>query len=280
MSKAPGPTPLLGSHGLRRVGTVRPRVRVGVGGMWHGGGLPLLSMQVCTYLGSSDLPACLWLWVPSRAGGDKQQDRWQLSQRGAQPWSPHSESSLRLAACPLGDPSPLRGLSELGRGTLPLTGAAVMSTGRECGGSETVANAKATSPGLKPGAWPPGAREGPSCWAWQLVAGTQAPTLQPRRGASTLLVTICVVLFPAATAPAWLPGALRRRPRTSPGSVGRSRPPPQPSSRDPSSKSRLFACSLTGRKREAAGGSSSGTIPVDLGVWGLGVGAGWGVGGL
>ncbi|XP_071473462.1 PR domain zinc finger protein 2 isoform X6 [Marmota flaviventris] len=63
-----------------------------------------------------------------------------------------------------------------------------------------------------------------------------------------------------ATASAWRPDALHRRPRTSPGSVGRSRPLPQPSSRDPSSKSRLFACSLTAPEvtwnREAKGPGS------------------------
>uniref|UniRef100_A0A8C0Q1L6 PR/SET domain 2 n=2 Tax=Canis lupus familiaris TaxID=9615 RepID=A0A8C0Q1L6_CANLF len=48
-----------------------------------------------------------------------------------------------------------------------------------------------------------------------------------------------------ATASAWRPGALRQPPRTSPGSVETSRPRLQPSSRDPSSKSRHFACSLT-----------------------------------
>uniref|UniRef100_A0A8C7EPN8 PR/SET domain 2 n=1 Tax=Neovison vison TaxID=452646 RepID=A0A8C7EPN8_NEOVI len=48
-----------------------------------------------------------------------------------------------------------------------------------------------------------------------------------------------------ATVSAWHPGALRQPPRTSPGSVGMSRPRRQPSSRDPSSKSRPFACSLT-----------------------------------
>ncbi|XP_044919718.1 PR domain zinc finger protein 2 isoform X5 [Mustela nigripes] len=48
-----------------------------------------------------------------------------------------------------------------------------------------------------------------------------------------------------ATVSAWHPGALRQPPRTSPGSVGMSRPRQQPSSRDPSSKSRPFACSLT-----------------------------------
>uniref|UniRef100_A0A2K6SA59 PR/SET domain 2 n=1 Tax=Saimiri boliviensis boliviensis TaxID=39432 RepID=A0A2K6SA59_SAIBB len=48
-----------------------------------------------------------------------------------------------------------------------------------------------------------------------------------------------------ATASAWRPDALRQPPRTSPGSVGRSRPRLQPSSRDHSSKSRHPACSLT-----------------------------------
>uniref|UniRef100_A0A8D0ULR8 PR/SET domain 2 n=1 Tax=Sus scrofa TaxID=9823 RepID=A0A8D0ULR8_PIG len=48
-----------------------------------------------------------------------------------------------------------------------------------------------------------------------------------------------------ATVSAWRPGVLRQRPRTSPGSVGMSRPQRQPSSRDPSSKSRCFTCSLT-----------------------------------
>uniref|UniRef100_A0A8D2B620 PR/SET domain 2 n=1 Tax=Sciurus vulgaris TaxID=55149 RepID=A0A8D2B620_SCIVU len=48
-----------------------------------------------------------------------------------------------------------------------------------------------------------------------------------------------------ATASAWRPDALHPQRPTSPGSVGRSRPLLQPSSRDPSSKSRLFACSLT-----------------------------------
>uniref|UniRef100_A0A2K5QJK3 PR/SET domain 2 n=1 Tax=Cebus imitator TaxID=2715852 RepID=A0A2K5QJK3_CEBIM len=49
-----------------------------------------------------------------------------------------------------------------------------------------------------------------------------------------------------ATASAWRPDALHQPPRTSPGSVGRSRPRLQPSSRDHSSKSRHPACSLTG----------------------------------
>nr|XP_044625663.1 PR domain zinc finger protein 2 isoform X8 [Equus asinus] len=48
-----------------------------------------------------------------------------------------------------------------------------------------------------------------------------------------------------ATVSAWHPGALHPPPPTSPGSVGMSRPRLQPSSRDPSSKSRRFACSLT-----------------------------------
>ncbi|KAB0377186.1 hypothetical protein FD755_011630 [Muntiacus reevesi] len=47
------------------------------------------------------------------------------------------------------------------------------------------------------------------------------------------------------TVSAWHPDVLRRLPRTSPDSVGMSRPQLQPSSRDPSSKSRCFACSLT-----------------------------------
>ncbi|KAF7477896.1 Hypothetical predicted protein [Marmota monax] len=71
---------------------------------------------------------------------------------------------------------------------------------------------------------------------------------------------LCCSSSHAATASAWRPDALHRRPRTSPGSVGRSRPLPQPSSRDPSSKSRLFACSLTAPevtwKREAKGPGS------------------------
>uniref|UniRef100_A0A8C3WDY0 PR/SET domain 2 n=1 Tax=Catagonus wagneri TaxID=51154 RepID=A0A8C3WDY0_9CETA len=48
-----------------------------------------------------------------------------------------------------------------------------------------------------------------------------------------------------ATVSAWRPGVLRQQPRTSPGSVGMSRPQLQPRSRDPSSKSSCFACSLT-----------------------------------
>ncbi|XP_075850324.1 PR domain zinc finger protein 2 isoform X5 [Microcebus murinus] len=48
-----------------------------------------------------------------------------------------------------------------------------------------------------------------------------------------------------ATASAWRPDALRQQLRTSPGSTGKSRPRLQPSSRDPSSKSRRSACSLT-----------------------------------
>ncbi|XP_053516250.1 PR domain zinc finger protein 2 isoform X5 [Artibeus jamaicensis] len=48
-----------------------------------------------------------------------------------------------------------------------------------------------------------------------------------------------------ATASAWPPDALRRPPRTSPGSVGVSRPRLPHSSQDPSSKSRSFTCSLT-----------------------------------
>uniref|UniRef100_A0A2K6GA87 PR/SET domain 2 n=1 Tax=Propithecus coquereli TaxID=379532 RepID=A0A2K6GA87_PROCO len=47
-----------------------------------------------------------------------------------------------------------------------------------------------------------------------------------------------------ATASAWRPDALRQQPRTSPGSTGK-RPRLLPSSRDPSSKSRCSACSLT-----------------------------------
>uniref|UniRef100_A0A2I3GRK7 PR/SET domain 2 n=1 Tax=Nomascus leucogenys TaxID=61853 RepID=A0A2I3GRK7_NOMLE len=47
------------------------------------------------------------------------------------------------------------------------------------------------------------------------------------------------------TASAWRPDALHQRPRTSPGSIGRSKPRLQPSSRDHSSKSRHSACSLT-----------------------------------
>ncbi|XP_042807394.1 PR domain zinc finger protein 2 isoform X5 [Panthera leo] len=48
-----------------------------------------------------------------------------------------------------------------------------------------------------------------------------------------------------ATVSAWRPGVLLQPPRTSPGSVGMSRRRLQPSSRDPSSKSRHFACPLT-----------------------------------
>uniref|UniRef100_A0A8C0HXI3 PR/SET domain 2 n=1 Tax=Balaenoptera musculus TaxID=9771 RepID=A0A8C0HXI3_BALMU len=48
-----------------------------------------------------------------------------------------------------------------------------------------------------------------------------------------------------ATVSAWHLNVLRQLPRTSPGSVGMSRPQLQPSSRDPSSKTRCFACSLT-----------------------------------
>ncbi|XP_049733922.1 PR domain zinc finger protein 2 isoform X5 [Elephas maximus indicus] len=48
-----------------------------------------------------------------------------------------------------------------------------------------------------------------------------------------------------ATVSAWHPVARRQQPHTSPGSVGRSGPRLQPSSRDPSSKSRCFTCSLT-----------------------------------
>lgn len=52
-----------------------------------------------------------------------------------------------------------------------------------------------------------------------------------------------------ATVSAWQPDALHRPPRTPPGSAGVSRPRPQLSSKDPSSKSRSFTCSLTGRRR-------------------------------
>ncbi|XP_016809970.1 PR domain zinc finger protein 2 isoform X10 [Pan troglodytes] len=48
-----------------------------------------------------------------------------------------------------------------------------------------------------------------------------------------------------ATASAWRPDALHQRPRTSPGSIGRSKLRLQPSSRDHSSKSRHSGCSLT-----------------------------------
>ncbi|XP_062959946.1 PR domain zinc finger protein 2 isoform X6 [Cynocephalus volans] len=48
-----------------------------------------------------------------------------------------------------------------------------------------------------------------------------------------------------ATASAWHPDVLHPRPRMSPGIVGRSRLRLQPNSRDPSSKIRLFTCSLT-----------------------------------
>uniref|UniRef100_A0A5F9DU68 PR/SET domain 2 n=1 Tax=Oryctolagus cuniculus TaxID=9986 RepID=A0A5F9DU68_RABIT len=46
------------------------------------------------------------------------------------------------------------------------------------------------------------------------------------------------------TASAWRRGAPPPRPRTSPGSVGSSRPRLQPSSRDPSSRIRC-TCALT-----------------------------------
>uniref|UniRef100_A0A671ET24 PR/SET domain 2 n=1 Tax=Rhinolophus ferrumequinum TaxID=59479 RepID=A0A671ET24_RHIFE len=48
-----------------------------------------------------------------------------------------------------------------------------------------------------------------------------------------------------ATVSAWRPDVLQQPPRTSPGSVGVSRPRLQLSSKDPSSKSRSFICSLT-----------------------------------
>ncbi|XP_039084883.1 PR domain zinc finger protein 2 isoform X6 [Hyaena hyaena] len=48
-----------------------------------------------------------------------------------------------------------------------------------------------------------------------------------------------------ATVCAWRPDALHQPSRTSPGSAGMSRQRLQPSCRDPSSKSRPFACSLT-----------------------------------
>uniref|UniRef100_A0A673TQC2 PR/SET domain 2 n=1 Tax=Suricata suricatta TaxID=37032 RepID=A0A673TQC2_SURSU len=47
------------------------------------------------------------------------------------------------------------------------------------------------------------------------------------------------------TVSAWRPGVRHPPPRTSPGSVGMSRQRLQPSSRDPSAKTRPFACSLT-----------------------------------
>uniref|UniRef100_A0A667J6F2 PR/SET domain 2 n=1 Tax=Lynx canadensis TaxID=61383 RepID=A0A667J6F2_LYNCA len=74
-----------------------------------------------------------------------------------------------------------------------------------------------------------------------------------------------------ATVSAWRPGVLLQPPRTSPGSVGMSRRRLQPSSRDPSSKSRHFACSLTGT------GAASGTAwaalgPGRAGAWVFGLG--------
>ncbi|KAJ8780790.1 hypothetical protein J1605_000833 [Eschrichtius robustus] len=56
---------------------------------------------------------------------------------------------------------------------------------------------------------------------------------------------VCYSSPRTATVSAWHLDVLRQLPRTSPGSVGMSRPQLQPSSRDPSSKSRCFACSLT-----------------------------------
>lgn len=76
-----------------------------------------------------------------------------------------------------------------------------------------------------------------------------------------------------ATVSAWRPDALCPPPRTSPGSVGVSRPRRQLSSKDPSSKSRSFTCFLTGMRkvvqlRIPLGGSGG---PRGLGL-GLGVG--------
>ena len=81
---------------------------------------------------------------------------------------------------------------------------------------------------------------------------------------------VCYSSPRAATVSAWHLDVLRQLPRTSPGSVGMSRPQLQPSSRDPSSKSRCFACSLTGTRRveqppEALGAEGQG----------LGLGVGW-----
>lgn len=77
---------------------------------------------------------------------------------------------------------------------------------------------------------------------------------------------VCCSSSYTATASAWHPDALHQQPRTSPGSVGRSKPRLQPSSRDHSSKSRHSACSLTGTRQD---GTASGTVWVGLGVEGV-----------
>lgn len=103
-----------------------------------------------------------------------------------------------------------------------------------------------------------------SCWLLKLKVPGEA-VLAPRPPGAAwgthragLLVMVCHSSPHTATVSAWRPGVLRQRPRTSPGSVGMSRPQRQPSSRDPSSKSRCFTCSLTGTRRlgwpEAGGG--------------------------
>lgn len=81
---------------------------------------------------------------------------------------------------------------------------------------------------------------------------------------------VCYSSPHTATVSAWHLDVLRQLPRTSPGSVGMSRPQLQPSSRDPSSKSRCFACSLTGMRRVEQ-------PPVALGAEGQGLdlGVGW-----
>lgn len=82
-------------------------------------------------------------------------------------------------------------------------------------------------------------RQGPH-WASQAPSGSTGQA--PGDG-------MCCSSPRTATVSAWHPGALHPPPPTSPGSVGMSRPRLQPSSRDPSSKSRRFACSLTGTRR-------------------------------
>lgn len=71
-----------------------------------------------------------------------------------------------------------------------------------------------------------------------------------------------------ATVSAWHPDVLRQPPRTSPDSIGMSRPQLQPSSRDPSSKSRVL-CLLPDRYSEG-GAASWGSRG-----WGRGLGVGW-----
>lgn len=83
---------------------------------------------------------------------------------------------------------------------------------------------------------------------------------------------VCYSSPHAATVSAWHPDVLRQLPRTSPDRVGMSRPQLQPSSRDPSSKSRCFACSLTGTQRVgeppgALGGRAWGWAGQERGGW-------------